>query len=71
MLTDIFFVSACFKMDDQNNNSFIAFEIIKKIEQNELNELKCSKTPSQMSSYAQEYVFLYLHAQTNLNTFLY
>ena len=29
------------------------------------------KTPSQMSSYAHEHVFLYLHAQTNINTLLY
>ena len=34
----------------------------------ELNELKCSKSPSHMSSYAHKHVLLYLHAQTNINT---
>ena len=40
------------------------------MELNELNELNCSKTPSQMSSYAHKRVFLYLHAQTSINTLL-
>ena len=43
----------------------------KKIKLSELNELKCSKTPSQMSSCAHKHVFLYLHAQTNINTLFY
>ena len=43
----------------------------KKTKLNELNELECSKTPSQMSSYAHKHVFLYLHAQTNISTLLY
>ena len=42
-----------------------------KIELNELIELEYSKTPSQMSSYAHKHVFLYLHAQTNIDTLLY
>ena len=42
-----------------------------KTELNELSELKCLKTPSQMSSYANKHVFLYLHAHTNINTLLY
>ena len=37
----------------------------------ELTELECSKTPSQISSSAHKHVFLYLHAQTNINTLLY
>ena len=40
----------------------------KEIEQNELNELEYSKAPSMISSYTQEHVFFYLHAQTNINT---
>ena len=46
-------------------------KIREKIELNELNELKYSNTPSQMSRFAHKHVFLYLHAQTNLNTLLY
>ena len=42
----------------------------KQTELNELNEQKCSKTPSQMSSYAHKHVFLYLHAQTCIKTFI-
>jgi len=42
----------------------------KKIEFNDLNEIECSKTPSQMSSYVHKHVFLYLHAQTNINPLL-
>ena len=48
--------------------SFIAFEIRKK---SELSELKCSKSPLHMSSYAHKHVFLYLPAQLNLDTLLY
>ena len=48
--------------------SFIAFEISKK---SELSELKCSKSPLHMSSYAHKHVFLYLPAQPNLDTLLY
>ena len=44
---------------------------IKKTELKELNELKYSKTPSQMSSYAHKHVFLYLHAKTSMNTLPY
>ena len=55
----------------QNIYSFFRFKIRKKIELNELNELEYSKAPSTMSSYTQEHVFLYLHAQTNINTLLY
>ena len=40
-------------------------------ELSELNELKCSKMPSKMSSCAHKHIFLYLHAQVNMNTFLY
>ena len=40
-------------------------------ELSELNELKCSKIPSQMSSCAHKHIFLYLHAQVNINTLLY
>ena len=47
----------------QNDYPFILFEIRRKIEQNELNELECSKIPTQISSYAHKHVFLYLHAQ--------
>ena len=47
------FVSACWNMY-QNVNLFIAFEIGKKTEQN---ELYCSKTLLQMSSYALKHVF--------------
>ena len=43
----------------------------KQTELNKLNELKCSKTPSQKSSYAAKHVFLYLHAQTFIKTFIY
>ena len=39
----------------------------RKTELNELSELECSKSPSQMSSFAHKDVFLYLHAQTNIN----
>ena len=38
------------------------FKSEKQTELNELNELKCSKTPLQTSSYAHKHVFLYLHA---------
>ena len=55
----------------QNIYSFFRFKIRKKIELNELNELDYSKAPSTMSSYTQEHVFLYLHAQTIINTLLY
>ena len=52
--------------------SFIAFEIKKKkTELSKLNELKCSKSPLHMSSYAHKHVFLYLPAQPNLDTLLY
>ena len=37
----------------------------------ELSELKCSKSPLHMSSYAYKHVFLYLPAQPNLDTLLY
>ena len=43
----------------------------KKTELNELSKLECSKTPSQMSSYAHKHVSLYLHAKTNINILLY
>ena len=52
----------------QNINSFVAFESREK--KTELNELQCSKTPSQMSSFAHKHVSVYLHAQTNKNTLL-
>ena len=55
----------------QNIYSFFRFKIRKKIELNELNELDYSKAASKMSSYTQEHVFLYLHAQTNMNTLIY
>ena len=61
-----FFVFAFLNMY-QNIYSFITFE--KK--ETELNELESSKTPSEMTSYAHKHVFLYLHAQTNINTLLY
>ena len=70
MLTDMLFVSAFLNMY-QNIYSFITFKIKKETELNELNELESSKTPSQMSSYAHKHVFLYLHAQTNINTLLF
>ena len=54
-----------------NIYSFIPFEIRKKTEPNELNELDYSKTFTWMSSRAHEYVFLYLHAQTNIKILLY
>ena len=47
------------------------FKSEKQTELNELNELECSKTPSQMSRYAHYHVFLYLHAQTNINTLIF
>ena len=65
-----FFVFSCSEKY-QNIYSFIWFKSEKKIELNELNELKCSKTPSQMSSYVHKHVSLYLHAQANMNTLLY
>ena len=40
-------------------------------EPNELNELYCSKTPSLIGSYAHERAFLYLNAQTSINTLTY
>ena len=43
----------------------------KKTEHNELIELEYWKTLSQMSSYAHKHVFLFLHAQTNMNTLPY
>ena len=49
----------------------IPLEMKKKTELNEQNKLECSKTPLQMSSYAQKHVFLYLNAQTNIKTLLY
>ena len=56
----------------QNIYLFILLKIRKKkTELNELNELEYSKTPSQMTSYAHKHVFLYLHAQTNIDTLLY
>ena len=55
----------------QNIYSFFRIKIRKKIELNELNELEYSKAPSTMSSYTQEHVFMYLHAQTNINILLY
>ena len=65
-----FFVFAC-SDKYQNIYSFFRFKIRKKIELNELHELDYSKAASTMSSYTQEHVFLYLHAQTNINTLLY
>ena len=65
-----FFVFAC-SDKYQNIYSFFRYKIRKKIELNELNELVYSKAPSTMSSYTKEHVFLYLHAQTNINTLLY
>ena len=50
---------------------FFDWKSEKKIKLNELHELEYSKAPSTMSSYTQEHVFLYLHAQTNINTLLY
>ena len=55
----------------QNIYSFFRFKDRLRIELNELNELEYSKALSTTSSYTQEHVFLYLHAQTNINTFLY
>ena len=42
-----------------------------KNEQNELDELKYSKTLIQTTSYAHWHAFLYLHAQTCIKTFIY
>ena len=71
LLTDMFFLFACLNKQE-NIYSFIVFEIRKNRQMSELNELKCSKTPSQMSSCAHKHVFfLYLHAQVNINTLLY
>ena len=39
-------------------------------EPNELEELKCSKSLNQTTSYAHWYAFLYLHAQTCIKTFI-
>ena len=55
----------------QNIYSFFRFNIRKKIELNELDELEYSKAPSTMGSYTQEHDFLYLHAQTNITPLLY
>ena len=55
----------------QNIYFFSRFKIRLRIELNELNELEYSKAPSTMSSYTQEHVFLYFHAQSNINTLLY
>ena len=60
--------SACLNMS-KDFYSLIDFKIRKK--KTDLNELKCSKTPSQMRSYAHEHVSLYLNAQTNINTLPY
>ena len=49
---------------------YLSYLKLKKTELNELNELESSKTPSQMSSYAHKHVFLYLHAQTCIKTFI-
>ena len=54
-----------------NIYSFIPFEIRKKTEPNELNELDYSKTFTRMSSHAHVYLSLYLHAQTWIKTFIY
>ena len=42
------------------------FKSEKQTELNELNDLKCSKSPSHMSSNAHKHFFLYQHAQQNL-----
>ena len=55
----------------QNIYSFFRFNIRKKIELNELDELEYSKAPSTMGSYTQEHDILYLHAQTNISPLLY
>ena len=65
-----FSISACLNMY-QNIYELIAFEIRNKRQLNELNKLEYSKTPSQMSIYAHKHVFLYLHAQTNMDTLFY
>ena len=46
----------------QNILSFILYKI---------NELDYLKTLSKMSSYAHKHIFLYLHAQTNIDTLFY
>ena len=50
-LTCLFLYLLAFKYVS-NINLFLKVEIRKKMEQNKLSELECSKTPSQMSSYA-------------------
>ena len=68
MLTDM--LSCIYMLPSKH--LFIPLKIEKKkTELNELSELKCLKTPSQMNSYAHRYVFLYLHTQSNINTLLY
>ena len=70
MLTDML-TSIC-KIRQVSKHLFIfAIKNKKKFKLNELNELEYSKAPSTISSYTQEHVFLYLHAQTNSNTLLY
>ena len=64
MLTDILFC-ICF-LNMYQNIYYLSHLRLNK--ETELNELESSKTPSQMSSYAHKHVFLYLHAQTNINT---
>ena len=51
-------------------NQELLYELKKK-NQNELDELKYSKTLIQMTSYAHRHAFLYLHAQTCIKTFIY
>ena len=65
------FISPTFNRHSFHQHSFHQLKIKKKIEVNELSELDYSKAPSTMSSYTQEHVFLYLHAQTNINTLFY
>ena len=65
------FISPTFNRHSFHQHSFHQLKIKKKIEVNELSELDYSKAPSMMSSYTQEHVFLYLHAQTIINTLLY
>ena len=65
MLTDML---SCICMFKSKHLSVLKSE--KKSKLNELNELECPKTPSQMSNSAHWHAFLYLHAQTCIKTFI-
>ena len=71
MLTHMLSCICMLRASDMHPNIFLLIVIKNQKKKTELNELKYSKAPLQMSSYAHIHVPLDLHAQTCINVFFY